>query len=474
MKQYPRSIAVLRRIVLGLAISATVVAAAWVEEDYRGERAWRRFAKQCADKGEPLDYAFYKPEAIPDDQNFYRAPVLARFFDPKDTEGKTYGNYGPAKTPPWGAWQPFSQWQRGVPTDLAAAYRIWAGKPTGMPDLDRRTAATRILDQMKAMQPDLDALREAARQRPDSQIEFLTDGTFVRNSFGAFRIFGTALPWRANAELALGRNDEAFGDVYASLRLVEGMVRFPSYIHLMMANVVTLRALQPFWEGYVRHVWSDAQLREIQQLVQQLHPVRVFPVALAAHRAAAAKFLESEDKPPLWMPLGWLKLNYIALFNSGFVGDPASFDPVLERIDLGEVGRLKARLKEAQASRSPFAWVIRKQAWSPVIIVTVASAQNCFQLAEAACGLERYRLAHGSYPETLAELVPTFLPSVPRDVIDGAPLRYARTGPAKFLLYSLGQNGVDDHGALPGPLARPSMPPWYSQEGDWVWPMPAQ
>src|SRR5262249_23306001 len=40
--------------------------------------------------------------------------------------------------------------------------------------------------------------------------------------------------------------------------------------------------------------------------------------------------------------------------------------------------------------------------------------------------LERYRLAHTRWPDSLAALVPKFLPKVPLDPYDGQPLRYRK------------------------------------------------
>jgi hypothetical protein len=48
------------------------------------------------------------------------------------------------------------------------------------------------------------------------------------------------------------------------------------------------------------------------------------------------------------------------------------------------------------------------------------------KVAEAACALERYYLAKGAYPKMLAELVPEYINGVPRDFMDGQPLRYDR------------------------------------------------
>jgi hypothetical protein len=94
------------------------------------------------------------------------------------------------------------------------------------------------------------------------------------------------------------------------------------------------------------------------------------------------------------------------------------------------------------------------------------------ELTVAAVALKRYELRHGKPAPNLAALVPEFLPELPRDYMDGQPLRYRLNPDGSFLLYSVGQDGRDDGGdATPssGAGTRPNL-----QNGrDLVWPAPA-
>jgi hypothetical protein len=60
---------------------------------------------------------------------------------------------------------------------------------------------------------------------------------------------------------------------------------------------------------------------------------------------------------------------------------------------------------------------------------------------------ERYRLEHGKWPETIAELVPQFLDSVPLDPFDGQPLRWRRRE-GGMVVYSIGNDLADDGGQV--------------------------
>jgi hypothetical protein len=64
-----------------------------------------------------------------------------------------------------------------------------------------------------------------------------------------------------------------------------------------------------------------------------------------------------------------------------------------------------------------------------------------------ALAVERYRHAHGQWPETLKQLVPEPLSDVPLDPFDGAPLRYRRLADG-VIVYSVGVDGVDNGGTL--------------------------
>jgi hypothetical protein len=68
-------------------------------------------------------------------------------------------------------------------------------------------------------------------------------------------------------------------------------------------------------------------------------------------------------------------------------------------------------------------------------------------VAEAAIALELYRREHGRLPGELSVLVPEYLPHMPQDPFNGEPLRYGVEGDG-YLLYSVGENRVDDGGVL--------------------------
>src|ERR1017187_3346263 len=110
---------------------------------------------------------------------------------------------------------------------------------------------------------------------------------------------------------------------------------------------------------------------------------------------------------------------------------------------------------------------------SPVLD-RVMKAETTKQLTVTAIALKRYQLRNGNYPPSLPALVPEFLAEVPRDPVDGKPLRYRLDGKT-FLLYSVGENGKDDGGdpSLEKGVESSSFQWQNSHALDWVWPQPA-
>ncbi len=67
------------------------------------------------------------------------------------------------------------------------------------------------------------------------------------------------------------------------------------------------------------------------------------------------------------------------------------------------------------------------------------------RLARTAMALAAFRAEKGAYPEALPELEGEYFTEVPEDLFAEGPLTYRRTAKG-YLLYSIGQNAVDDGG----------------------------
>src|SRR5262245_43861512 len=71
---------IMRRLLLTVAILATLWALFHLEENWRGKRAWQKYKTDLAARGEHLDLEWFIPKPIPDDQNFAAIPFFQMMF----------------------------------------------------------------------------------------------------------------------------------------------------------------------------------------------------------------------------------------------------------------------------------------------------------------------------------------------------------------------------------------------------------
>lgn len=103
--------------------------------------------------------------------------------------------------------------------------------------------------------------------------------------------------------------------------------------------------------------------------------------------------------------------------------------------------------------------------------LAVARNVNLHEMLITAVALKRYQLQHGRMPEELAALVPAYLQRVPRDIVDGQPLRYRTRPNDSFVLYSIGEDAKDNGGdSRPVDGTPPHYCDRYGAGRDWVWP----
>ncbi|HTB83401.1 MAG TPA: hypothetical protein VK742_07100 [Candidatus Sulfotelmatobacter sp.] len=113
--------------------------------------------------------------------------------------------------------------------------------------------------------------------------------------------------------------------------------------------------------------------------------------------------------------------------------------------------------------------------WMGALVGKTIHIEAARRVVIAAIALKRFQLKHGAWPQTLNELAPEFIVSVPVDPFDGKPLRYHPNPDGTYLLYSVGEDGVDDGGDPTSPATGSGRVSYWnnSKARDWVWPQPA-
>lgn len=125
---------------------------------------------------------------------------------------------------------------------------------------------------------------------------------------------------------------------------------------------------------------------------------------------------------------------------------PASRLPAVRRLEAMQ------RIAEARAAMAPelVSAFMRTRVQTDVLTI-----DRCARLAIA---VERFRRDHaGTLPESLAQLVPAYLPDLPLDPANDAPLHYRAQADA-YTVYGVGRDQQDDGGDLTSEL-RPGLRP---------------
>jgi len=436
------------------------------EENWRGKHAWEKYRHERETMGDSFELSAIVPPPVPDADNFAAIPAFVELF-PKPPE---HPRLDAAKLPDCVA--VFTgNWRVGRVENLAVWQKCFSND--------------NLLVALAKYDPILSEIAEASR-RPKCRFPIRYEENFqaLLPHLSYMRSLARTYRLRAQAELAAGQGDAAVADVQTCLRLADSLDNDSLLISFLVRAAVFDIAIQPVWEGLAAHRWSDAQLAILQSEFARADQFNACAKALHGERVLAFFAIRSWiDHPevcnafesnalvmkllPHAVPTGWLYQNLLGV--ERFYTD--SFLPAVgwEQRQVSPRSLKNVDDKISTMRMTP-GNVLCKMLLPSITHITKKAAQSQVALDQAAvaCALERYRLAQGELPMTLDALVPTFIAKVPHDVIDGQPLRYRRTAPDQFVLYSVGWNETDDGGKVV--LVKDSQPLRTDiNEGDWVW-----
>jgi Tfp pilus assembly protein PilE len=344
---------------------------------------------------------------------------------------------------------------------------------------------------LSSFNPALEELRQAL-QRPYARMPMDYNNGFdavgdVLPYLASMKQCAQFLQLRTLAELDDGQSQPALDDIKLLLGLNDSIRDQPYLIsHLVRIAIVAI-TLQPVYEGLARQRWSDAQLMELEQALAKMDFLEDFENAAKGEEIFAIQEFEKQRitrKSSQFEPSnGTNKLatiSYRVMPSAYFYQNELAFAQmhrqyVLPLIDLTNRIVAPSALRESSAAiqsqmKHSFApYKVQAVMAFPGIsacVMKTARIQSQVDLARVAIALERYRLAHGNYPETLDALAPQFIALLPHDIINGQPLHYRLSNDGQFVLYSVGWNETDDSGVAGLTANGKSLD---SQTGDWVW-----
>ena len=493
---------IVRRILIASAMLVTLIAILYAEEDWRGKRAWENYKREWEAKGEKFDWQAFVPPSVPDDQNFFTAPVFTNMrngkivMNPyhsdgspdfrrfKDLPGNEFGYLGGesrSRITDLKIWQ--RSYRNSTNASLAKEFPI-SPQP--------QTPAKDVLLALSKFDSAVEELRQAS-QRPYASVPLNYEDGFNSVSsllpiLAELKRCTQVLQLRADAELADGQNAKALDDVKLLLYLNNSLRNSPFLISHLVRMAIVAIGLQPIWEGLAEHKWSDEQLVALEAELAKVDFLADYGSIMRGERAFAIASFENQRRTRIssegdadgpdglitnkltFMPSAYFDQNKLAFAQLHQQWILSLVDTNLRVISPAALKRANDAVQAEKKHYSPYK--VEALMVAPAInnsVKKIAAIQASVDLARVACALERYRLAHGEYPETLDTLAPQFIAQLPHDIINGQPLLYRREANGQFVLYSVGWNETDDGGQAVltkgGSIDR--------EKGDWVWQYPA-
>ena len=517
----------LRRLVIGLAWIATVVALLYGVENWRCNRAWERYRADAGALGEHLDWKYFIPPTLPDDRNFATANATTRaLFDPdlqklfvwsdqfsKVTRRVITSGVGSGITGP-GHFHfiDLATWEKAL---AAGNYKGLPSKGSELGNGDdpdpasRVAAAPGVLRGLEDCVPIIEAVREAS-SRPEARypVNYDTENPamIALPFYSQLLKICDRLTLRASAELALGKSDEALNDLKLMFYISDSNKSESFLIAILVRDSILALESQVIWEGLASHRWTDVQLREIQQSLLSRDFTGEIRRAIDMEQAVAVSTLEyygfeakggffdakgsfcalldlenlfagRDDIPEMksfpkrvlvWMmPRGWFRLEQINSCKTLQARTKSVFDSAEQRIYPGQWAANAAAEPPVPVDAMQALFEHRFAAWKMIV---VTDAPLICKLAASRCIADEAAIACGLERCRLANgKYPAQLNALAPAFIPTLP-HDALTGESyRYRLdgadqYTLYSVGWDLKDDGGKPGAK-----WYGPDGDWVW-----
>jgi hypothetical protein len=374
-----------------------------------------------------------------------------------------------------------------IPPEQNSARVINAAAALGMlnwpPDEERQLAdAVRNLSpEVQLPEPALAILRQNLRKSEPTLAEArkladLPYGRFLITyaADGFSTSFAHLLPARevagflkhdAMLRSAEGDIDGALASGRGILNAGRSMYDEPSLIVQLSRTACTMIAVQSIERSLAQGEPSDIALKDLRSLLEEEEAFPVLLVAARGERAIAERFLQgvrSGQVPsvtavfgtkPGRFQIGNFDLEDLA-YRFYFKSSSGQHAALLNRLnELVEITRLPIeeqppRLAQFDISQGSQSMLVRSLTYSTSKVGdAVVRSKAGLRCALVAIALERYRRVHGRWPESLTALVPEYLPRVPIDPYDGAPLRFRRLTD-RVVVYSVSLDRQDNGGNI--------------------------
>jgi hypothetical protein len=469
-------------------------------------REWQRVKTDLEAKGETFDLQRLLPAAPPDAMNFGAiAPLkdLALIVDGDVEKGSPaelrrsfpsiFGKRGPSTpkipSPYSGAWQ-------GKSADLSPWAEDFRKNGQLLMPQEPSDAASDILAAIDITIPTIKELA-AGTSRPESQFtpplakrEWAK--LLVAQQVPHFNTVQNAANLLRLRAIAAGQSNDgktATESVLAMSKLAEALAQEPFLIaHLVSVTIISMTHAA-LWEGLNRRIFSAEELAAIQSALMRhdgraklLYALRTEMVSgistieeMKAKRSRSSVAKAFYELDVSFFPRGWFDQNARALASTQWQNFIEPLKSSGFRAALNQTNTFEATLpasRKSWLSKIPYLLADMLCAGIPSVIRRSANVQSINEMALAATAAERYYLLHHQYPASLGELGPDLIPSGAIDGLNGQPLRYRVTEDGRYMIWSLGFDGIDDAGKVSADTNTGEIGSNLhrsTDKGDWVW-----
>jgi hypothetical protein len=430
--------------------------------DWRTEVRWRRYEAEARARGVKIVATEMSLPEVPTEQNFadlpmFRAVVTGGAQRPMAMSSSRPLDVNAVK----GERMDWLQWQEHF---LKEGWIPRAGE----------TAPEDVLLGLEHFAPQMAEWRQW-RQRPQSRfpLDLKRHMAVTLSHLGTLQDASRIFTLRLQANLAVGNSAAAFEDFQDAMQAHRAIRHEPTMISGLTRSSVLINLLNAVGEGLKDEAWNETELQKIEAELASISVWEDCRLALASERAMVnamhneiAAFSVREriahfskitsllsGNPQLGASL--IGLIPRRVFRDNQLRQNQYFDELTARVSAdgwrydpnGPTPSDGARITGYVDTYYFFLARISAPVYASVTL-RYESLASLVDRTRVAIALERFRLAHGSFPETLDELVPQFLSALPVDLYTQKPLIYRRKEGGTFLLYGVGKNRVDDGGKI--------------------------
>ncbi|HYG33229.1 MAG TPA: hypothetical protein VEC99_00505 [Clostridia bacterium] len=353
--------------------------------------------------------------------------------------------------------------------------------------------------QMPALEPSLQKLREAMKD-PSPNEGPMTSIWGKRVDFVAIRSAAQWLMGATLCELHQGKLEAALQNLEALASLTQMEREEYTLVSQMIRVAVAGLGIATTWEALQAPGWTEPQLSRLQKCWESMDLISALETGFQGDRAVGEEIwreVRQGKSTGLSAALGMGssgRKSFEDAFSS-YVVLPAyrmtsiNEDELLHLQTMQEIltacrqlntnrpwpavrlelDKTSGKIKAINNPLQRFKYMLSRFSMTSLVRVgsTVMRNETERRLTITVIALKRYQLHHGTWPPTLEAMVPEFLSQVLLDPMSGKALCYRLQPENEFLLYSVGEDGVNDQGN-PNPPPSKSAGMWEAPDA--VWP----